>query len=142
MNSMQRKITGRPVHAVRRRPLVASAREGAPSGRRRGIFSGHGVAPTQEESAMEPVLNPMLFEKSETPSPTPVDTGWPGETRRPGKSRAAEYIAALYIALLVCPPWLVLDASFFRPPTTGIEMHLSNAAPVSVDVLARAPVTR
>ena len=87
---------------------------------------------------MEPVLNPMLFDESQTSSHTPAETGRPGETRRPGKSRAAEYIAALYVALLVCTPWLVRDASFFRPPATGIEMHLSTAAPASVDALARS----
>ena len=87
---------------------------------------------------MEPVLNPMLFDESQTSSHTPAETGRAGDMRRPGKSRAAEYIAALYIALLVCTPWLVRDASFFRPPATGIEMHLSTAAPASVDALARS----
>jgi hypothetical protein len=80
----------------------------------------------------------MLLDESQTPSHTPVETGHRGEPRRPGKSRAAEYIAALYIALLVCTPWLVRDASFFRPPGTGIEMQLSTAAPVSADALARS----
>ncbi|HEY2815516.1 MAG TPA: hypothetical protein VGK44_00130 [Casimicrobiaceae bacterium] len=86
---------------------------------------------------MEPVLNPMLFDESQTPLHAPAETGRPDEKRRAGKSRAAEYIAALYIALLVCTPWLVRDASFFRPPAAGIEMHLSTAAPASVDALAR-----
>jgi len=90
---------------------------------------------------MEPVLNPLLFDESESPSHTPVDTGQAGETRSHGKSRAAEYIAALYIALLVCTPWLVRDASFFRP-SAGIEMNLSTAAPMPIDALARSKAPR
>lgn len=78
---------------------------------------------------MEPVLNPHLFEESQSQLPA-ADAAESTQSRRPKTSRAAEYIAALYIALLVCTPWLVRDASFLRPPSTGIEMHLSAAAPV------------
>lgn len=77
---------------------------------------------------MEPVLNPRLFDESQSQAPA-ADATESRASRRPKTSRAAEYIAALYIALLVCTPWLVRDASFFRPPSTGIEMHLSVAAP-------------
>jgi len=86
---------------------------------------------------MEPVLNPLLFDESETPSQSAPEANPAADKRRPGRSRAAEYIAALYIALLVCTPWLVRDASFLRPPTTGIEMHLSASAPVPADALTR-----
>jgi len=137
MNSMQRKTDS--ARDFRRRFPVASAREGAPAGRRRGIFCGRRVARTEKESAMEPVLNPRLFDESETSPGAVVETGQRVETRSPRRSHAAEYIAALYIALLVCTPWLVRDASFFRPPSTGIEMHLSAAAPAPVDVLPRSP---
>ena len=85
---------------------------------------------------MEPVLNPLMFEQPERLAPSSQQRLTP-KTTRPKTSRAAEYIAALYIALLVCTPWLVRDASFFRPPSTGIEMHMSAATPLPVDALAR-----
>ena len=90
---------------------------------------------------MEPVLNPLLFDDCENPTPPPTERNESRETRTDKKSRAAEYIAALYIALLVSTPWLVRDASLFRPPSTGIEMHLS-AASLHADALnhtAQAP---
>ncbi len=77
---------------------------------------------------MEPVLNPLLFDDCERPTPSSTERKESRETGTHKRSRAAEYIAALYIALLVCTPWLVRDASLFRPPSTGIEMHLSVAA--------------
>jgi hypothetical protein len=69
----------------------------------------------------------MLFDLPEPPDPTESAKS---DVRCPKTSRAAEYIAALYIALLVCTPWLVRDASFFRPPSTGVEMHWNATAPV------------
>jgi hypothetical protein len=107
------------------RGQIASAREGAPNGRRRGVFSRHGVGNIAKESTMEPVLNPLLFDDCEKLTPPSTERNESRETRTHKKSRAAEYIAALYIALLVSTPWLVRDASLFRPPSTGIEMHLS-----------------
>ena len=83
---------------------------------------------------MEPVLNPLLFDDCESLMPPSTERKESRETRPQKKSRAAEYIAALYIALLVCTPWLVRDASLFRPPSTGIEMHLS-AAPLPADAV-------
>jgi hypothetical protein len=133
MNSMQRQTKVQPDDDLGR-AAVASAREGAPPGRRRGIFSGHGASRIEKESAMEPVLNPLLFEQSERLAPS--DEERPTAKTTAGKtSRAAEYIAALYIALLVCTPWLVRDASFLRPPSSGIEIHLSAGAPVPIDAL-------
>ena len=64
---------------------------------------------------MEPVFNPMLFDD-------PAKRAESTDPRPSGKSRAAEYIAALYIALLVCTPWLVREASFFRP-SAGVEIQ-------------------
>jgi hypothetical protein len=119
------------------RGKLASAREGAPDGRRRGIFSRHGVGHSAKELAMEPVLNPLLFDDREALTPSSAERNEARETRPHKTSRAAEYIAALYIALLVCTPWLVRDASFFRPPSTGIEMHLSAAA-IPVDAIKHA----
>jgi len=90
---------------------------------------------------MEPVLNPLMFDQPEHLAPT-AQRAMP-KAPSAKTSRAAEYIAALYVALLVCTPWLVRDASFLRPPSTGIEMHLSAAAPVQVDALTRpAPAVR
>src|SRR5437016_12072281 len=110
------------------RGQLASAREGAPDGRRRGIFSRHRVERTAKELTMEPVLNPRLFDDCDRLTPSPAERKESREKRTDKRSRAAEYIAALYVALLVCTPWLVRDASLFRPPSTGIEMHLSAAA--------------
>ena len=90
---------------------------------------------------MEPVLNPLLFDDCEKLTPPSTERNESRETRTHKKSRAAEYIAALYIALLVSTPWLVRDASLFRPPSTGIEMHLSAAAlhADAVELTAQAP---
>jgi len=89
---------------------------------------------------MEPVLNPLLFDDCERLTPSSAERKEARETRTHKRSHAAEYIAALYIALLVCTPWLVRDASFFRPPSTGIEIHLS-AAPLHVDALTHSAPT-
>lgn len=44
-------------------------------------------------------------------------------------SRAAEYIAALYVALVLLTPWLLRDAMFFAP-SKGVEIQMSyKAAP-------------
>jgi hypothetical protein len=141
MNTTHREIS-RPAVVDRRdrRRQLASAREGAPDGRRRGIFSRHRVGHTAKELTMEPVLNPLLFDDCERLTPSSAERKESRETRTPKRSRAAEYIAALYIALLVCTPWLVRDASLFRPPSSGIEMHLSAAA-VPADALKSAAPT-
>ena len=73
---------------------------------------------------MEPVFNPMLFDDAAGSSAERTE---PRKTRAGGKSRAAEYIAALYIALLVCAPWLVREASLYRP-STGFEIHWTASA--------------
>jgi len=55
--------------------------------------------------------------------------------RRPKRtSRAAEIVAALYFALVLSTPWLVRDASFFVPPSHGVEIQMLNraAAPAAV----------
>jgi hypothetical protein len=52
-----------------------------------------------------------------------------GQKVKPEKpSRAAEYIAALYVALLLCTPWLVRDALTLTPPSQGVEMQVVNKA--------------
>ncbi len=90
---------------------------------------------------MEPGLNPLLYDDCEMLTLSSTKSKESRETRTHKKSRAAEYIAALYIALLVCTPWLVRDASLFRPPSTGIEMHLSAATlhADAVKLTAQAP---
>src|SRR5205823_8059733 len=97
MDTTQRESSRTEMAVCRRvRAQVASAREGAPDGRHRGIFS-------RKDTKMEPVFNPMLFDDAAGSSAERTE---PRKTRAGGKSRAAEYIAALYIALLVCAPWL------------------------------------
>ena len=39
-------------------------------------------------------------------------------------SRAAEYIAALYVALVFLTPWLLRDAPLFAP-SKGVEIQMS-----------------
>ena len=39
-------------------------------------------------------------------------------------SRAAEYIAALYVALVLLAPWLLRDAPLFAP-AKGVEIQMS-----------------
>jgi len=80
---------------------------------------------------------------------TPDEMQEPPDRRRPGpekRSRAAEYIAALYIALLVCAPWLLREASLLTPPSRGVEMQMSNrfAAPPApaLKAAAQAPAAR
>jgi hypothetical protein len=63
--------------------------------------------------------------KPDTRSPTPHTD--PHRDVRPDKpSRAAEYIAVLYVALLLCAPWLVRDSAYLMPPSNGIEIQVVN----------------
>ena len=67
--------------------------------------------------------------------------------RRSGRdrpSRAAEYIAALYVALVLCTPWLLREAGWLTPPSKGVEIQMSNTAQMQATaehdaVLARGP---
>lgn len=43
-------------------------------------------------------------------------------------SRAAEYVAALYIALVLLTPWLLRDVSWLTPPARGAEIQVVNRA--------------
>lgn len=65
------------------------------------------------------------------------------ESRPVRRSRAAEYIAALYIALVLATPWLLRDAQLFAP-SKGVEIQMSyRAAPAAApapDRRAAAPV--
>ena len=59
-------------------------------------------------------------------------------------SRAAEYIAALYVALLLCTPWLLRETPWLTPPSKGVEIQMSNTAQMRAvadhdAVLARRP---
>ena len=64
------------------------------------------------------------------------------EFRAPKRSRAAEYVAALYIALVLCAPWLLREVSWLTPPSNGVEIQLSKPAPTPPPLEARAPVDR
>jgi hypothetical protein len=122
-----------PGTPARRRPLVASTRGDAlfrdggtnliREGRPRGIFLGH-LAHLQPESNMKSTSNHTQF------NPEP-DAG-------PDKpSRAAEYITALYVALLLLTPWLLRDAPLFAP-SKGVEFQMSaKAAPPAPELKAR-----
>ena len=54
--------------------------------------------------------------------------GSEGDAPADKPSRAAEYIAALYVALVLLTPWLLRDASLLAPPSTGVEIQMSNKA--------------
>jgi len=65
-------------------------------------------------------------------------------TRVDKPSRAAEYIAALYVALVLCTPWLLREAPWLTPPSKGVEIQMSNTAQMQAAaehdaVLARRP---
>ncbi len=59
-------------------------------------------------------------------------------------SRAAEYIAALYVAILLCTPWLLRETPWLTPPSKGVEIQMSNTAQMQAAadhdaILARRP---
>ena len=62
-----------------------------------------------------------------------------GENRAPSRSRAAEYIAALYVALVLCTPWLLREVSWLTPPSNGVEIQLSKPAPAPPALEAKTP---
>jgi hypothetical protein len=113
-----------PGNPARRRPLFASTREDAlfrhggtnliREGRPRGIFWSGAHLP--QELDMKSTIN------------HPLSTPEPGAG--PDKpSRAAEYVAALYVALVLLTPWLLRDAPLFAP-SKGVEIQMSyRAAP-------------
>jgi hypothetical protein len=86
-------------------------------------------------------MDPLQF--TTTSPPPSVSTCEPpresrNEDRAPKRSRAAEYVAALYIALVLCAPWLLREVSWLTPPSNGVEIQLSTPAPASPAVDARA----
>ena len=58
-------------------------------------------------------------------------------------SRAAECVAALYIALVLLTPWLLRDVSWLTPPSHGAEIqvvdHATAPAPSADGRLSRMP---
>jgi hypothetical protein len=85
------------------------------------------------------MMNPLLLDT--TPPSASSNASWNGAGQTPAHkpSRAAEYIAALYLALLLCTPWLVRDALVLTPPSNGVEIQMSKRAPVTADVKADVP---
>jgi hypothetical protein len=82
-------------------------------------------------------MDPKLTDPSDpTGLAKPADR--PTEVKPPRRSRAAEYIAALYVALLLCSPWLVRDALLLTPPSNGVEIQVvaRATAPVSTRTIA------
>src|SRR5262245_32165220 len=115
---------------------IASTREGAlfrdggtnliREGRLRAMFLG-----------AQAVLAQELAMKS-TPNDMPERTS---RKRKPEKpSRAAEYIAVLYVALVLLTPWLVRDASLLAPPSKGVEMQMSYKAAAIVPAVSKTLV--
>jgi hypothetical protein len=112
-----------PGTPARRSPLVASTREDVPfrhdgtnlirEGRPRGIFLGP-CAQLATESNMKSIGNDLPG------NPDP-------DTEREKPSRAAEYIAALYVVFVLLTPWLLRDAPFFAP-AKGVEIQMSKQA--------------
>jgi hypothetical protein len=91
------------------------------------------------------VMNPLQF--TTTAPPPSISTCEPPresriEDRAPKRSRAAEYIAALYIALVLGTPWLLREVSWLTPPSNGVEIQLSKPAPTSPALDARALAQR
>ena len=84
-------------------------------------------------------MNPLLLDT--TPPSASSNASWNGTGQTPAQkpSRAAEYIAALYLALLLCTPWLVRDALVLTPPSNGVEIQMSKRALVSAEAKADVP---
>jgi hypothetical protein len=80
-----------------------------------------------------PIENQHLSEAAAAEPRTSHD----GKPSKP--SRAAEYIAALYVALVLCTPWLLRDASMLTPPSKGVEIQMSRTAPAALAVELKAP---
>ena len=86
-------------------------------------------------------MNPLQLTATAHPPSIPCESSREPlpQNRAPKRSRAAEYIAALYIALVLCTPWLLRDASWLTPPSNGIEIQFSKAAPTPPTHEVRAP---
>ena len=69
---------------------------------------------------------------------TPNEFPGGGDPKAEGEkpSRAAEYIAALYVALVLLTPWLLRDATFFAPPSRGVEIQVVNRATADASAAA------
>jgi hypothetical protein len=90
-------------------------------------------------------MNPLQFTATPPPPSIPAckasRESFP-EFREPKRSRAAEYIAALYIALVLCTPWLLREVSWLTPPSNSVEIQQSRSAPTPPSLEARAPAER
>jgi len=90
-------------------------------------------------------MNPLQFTATALPPSIPTREtsreSFP-EFRAPKRSRAAEYIAALYIALVLCTPWLLREVSWLTPPSNGVEIQFSKPAPTPPSLEARVPAER
>lgn len=86
-------------------------------------------------------MNPLQFTATAHTPSIPFESSRESlpRNRAPKRSRAAEYIAALYIALVLCTPWLLRDASWLTPPSNGIEIQLSKGAPTPPPHEVHAP---
>ena len=69
-----------------------------------------------------------------------MNPNWMDESKPRKQSRAAEYIAALYVALVLCTPWLVRDALILTPPSQGVEMQVVSKATTPPPAEKSAPV--
>jgi len=71
-------------------------------------------------------MDPKLNETERTEPSPPWNPALGAPRRRTW--RAAEYIAALYVALLLCTPWLVRDSFLLMPPSNGVEIQVVSKA--------------
>jgi hypothetical protein len=108
--------------AAHRFPPPATARPG--DGRPRGILSGGTQLERHDRSS---TMDPKSTNETGRTLPTLASRG-ALESRPPRRSRAAEYIAALYIALVLCTPWLVRDSNVLMPPSMGLEIQVVSKA--------------
>jgi hypothetical protein len=110
-----------PDFRARRRAKVASTREDTRL-RDGGTDSMH--EPCLRGLFLAPWVHPAKDVAMTIDLPPPDDR----KHGRDKPSRAAEYIAALYIALVLCAPLLLRETPWLTPPSTGVEMQMSRQA--------------
>jgi hypothetical protein len=125
-------------------PLITSTRDGARPQRREPAYK---EPPSRAFFPSQATERDARSRKMETKSTTKRERDefstpeWElGQMVKPEKpSRAAELIAALYVAFVLCAPWLVRDALILTPPSNGVEIAVvSNATQAPVDKEAPA----
>jgi hypothetical protein len=113
---------------------LPSTRDGAPiRAAFAGFFSSGNATERHDRSdTMDPMPNSI--------ESTEASMAWNRAIEPRRRSRAAEFVAALYVALVLCTPWLVRDSLTLTPPSSGIEMQFLSQAlpPAASDTTAQA----